>query len=250
MLPSPAAARAMPNAVLFNPRPRIDRVPLDDGNVCYVIDDALLEPERLVDWASAQRAAFRPVDFNAYPGNYLPLPPQLNDALQTFYLRHMRELFDARRLLHMHCRLAMVTLPPQALRPYQWFCHSDQVGIDPACSIQASVLYLFKDARLGGTGFYRAVRPAEETARFYNDATQLSVAAFAQRYGLRPGYMLASNDYFARTGGVEARFNRLIFYDGSILHSGDILAPERLGDDPRTGRLTLNGFFTSRRRAT
>ena len=39
----------------------------------------------------------------------------------------------------------------------------------------------------------------------------------------------------------------MIFYDGSILHSGDILAPEKLSADPRIGRLTLNGFFTSRR---
>jgi hypothetical protein len=55
------------------------------------------------------------------------------------------------------------------------------------------------------------------------------------------------NRYFRKVGGIDAKWNRLIFYDGDILHSGDIPAPERLSADPLTGRLTLNGFFTSRR---
>jgi Family of unknown function (DUF6445) len=32
-----------------------------------------------------------------------------------------------------------------------------------------------------------------------------------------------------------------------VLHSGDIAAPDKLTSDPLTGRLTLNGFFTSGR---
>ena len=36
-------------------------------------------------------------------------------------------------------------------------------------------------------------------------------------------------------------------YSGTVFHSGDISAPERLRDDPRTGRLTLNGFLICRR---
>jgi len=60
--------------VAFNPCPQIERVALANGHACYVMDDALLEPERLVEWTAAQSAAFRPVDFNAYPGTYLMLP--------------------------------------------------------------------------------------------------------------------------------------------------------------------------------
>jgi hypothetical protein len=33
----------------------------------------------------------------------------------------------------------------------------------------------------------------------------------------------------------------MIFYDGSVLHSGHIEAPEKLTVDPLQGRLTLNG---------
>jgi hypothetical protein len=236
-------------SVSFNTRPRIERVTFANGDVCHVIDDALLEPERLVAWAAAHNAAFRPIDFNAYPGNYLMPPGQLNEALQAFFNQHMRGRFDARRLVQMHCRLAMVTLPPSRLRPYQWLCHSDNFALERSQSIQASVLYLFKDVALGGTGFYQPTRSPSETRQLFADSATLSSEDFTQRHGIQPGYIHASNAYFARIGHVPARWNRLIFYDGSLLHSDDITAPDKLSPDPLKGRLTLNGFFTCRRHA-
>ena len=68
-----------------------------------------------------------------------------------------------------------------------------------------------------------------------------------RRYDMQPGYLYESNRYFERVAGVPAKWNRLIFYDGGVLHSGDIREPEKMSPDPRAGRLTLNGFFTSRR---
>jgi len=239
----------MQPVAIFNPRPRIERVALDNGAFVYVVDDALLEPERYVEWAAINAEAFRPVDFNAYPGTYVLLPDPVDEALRQYFTAHMRGLFDARRLEQMHCRLSMVTLPPHALRPYQWLCHSDRYDLDAARSIQASVLYLFKDASLGGTSFYAPAKSAEETRQLFRDSAELSGEAFAQRYGLQPGYMHASNAYFTQIGSVPARWNRLIFYDGSLLHSGSIDAPEKLSGDPRTGRLTFNGFFICRRNA-
>jgi len=235
----------------FNAQPRIERVELIPGQACLVIDDALREPERLVELAVAQRADFRGTHFNAYyPGVLLPTPGQISTALNEFFVAHVRHLFHARRVLQMHSRLAITTLTPQALRPYQWICHSDNVELKPEHSIQASVLYLFKDASLGGTGFYEPVLPWSETRVLYRDAGVLSAADFTARYGIEPGYQCTSNRYFRRVGGVEAKWNRLIFYDGGMLHSADIGAPERLDEDPRRGRLTLNGFFTCRRPLT
>jgi len=59
--------------------------------------------------------------------------------------------------------------------------------------------------------------------------------------------MHEANEYFGRIGSISAKWNRLIFYDGRVLHSGDITAPDLLSKDPVAGRLTLNGFFTCRR---
>lgn len=233
----------------FHPQPNIEHRVLANGQVCHVVDDALRHPESFVAWAMERRDAFRRVDFNAYPGTYLMMPAAIERGLEEFFVTHMRKFFDARRLLKMHCRLSMVTLPPAALRPYQWLCHSDRQGLDAGQSIQASVLYLFDDASLGGTSFYVPVRSREETATLFDDSTALANEAFTARYGIEPGYIGASNAYFTRVGGVEARFNRLIFYDGAMLHSGDIPDPARLSTDPTQGRLTFNGFFVSRRHA-
>ena len=234
---------------LFHSDPVIEQVRLDDGASCYVVDHALVEPERVRAWAIAQRSAFRPVDFSAYPGKYLMLPQELHAALQSFYARLVRPRFDARRLMTFHGRLAMVTTPPAALRPPQWLCHADHFLVPPEQSIQASVLYLFDDAALGGTSFYRPLRPPAEMKQLFDDSIRMSAEGFTQRYGLRAGYIHGDNDYFACTGSIPARWNRLIFYDGSMLHSSDIPSPERLSDDPARGRLTFNGFFTARRHA-
>jgi hypothetical protein len=234
---------------MFNDHPRIEHVRFPNGGACLVVDDALREPDRLVDFASSSRADFRSVDFNAYPGIFLLAPAALEQAQCDFFNRHLRRFFDARRVLSSHCRLSMVTLSSDALKPRQWLCHRDGVGAEATQSIQASVLYLFADATLGGTSFYEPARPPEEIARLFHDASTLPEAQFVQKYSIARGYMNASNIYFNKVGSIAAQWNRLIFYDGSQLHSGDIPAPERLSDDPRTGRLTLNGFFTSRRRA-
>ena len=241
--------QAMPSSAVFRDDPRIERVVLANGGHVHVVDDALREPDRFVDWACARRAEFQPVDFNAYPGTYRMMPAAIETALETFFNRHMRGCFDARRLKKMHCRLSMVTLPPEALRPFQWLCHTDRAGLGPMESIQASVLYLFRDPALGGTSFYAPRRPREEIAQLFADSASLSNEAFTQRHGIAPGYMRASNAYFEHVGRVPARWNRLIFYDGSLLHSGDIPSADRLSDDPSSGRLTFNGFFVSRRHA-
>jgi hypothetical protein len=62
-----------------------------------------------------------------------------------------------------------------------------------------------------------------------------------------PHYLAESNSWFERVASVPARWNRCIFFDGFGFHSGDIPMPEKLSADPLTGRLTVNGFFTSRR---
>jgi uncharacterized protein DUF6445 len=232
---------------MFNPHATLQVVNLDDKHVCLVVDDALLEPERLVQFAAARREAFRPVDFSVYPGVYLMPPADVVNGLNELFRQQVRRLFDARRCVAWHIRFSLVTLPPQDLQPCQWLCHVDDLGLDPRLSMQACVLYLFKDEGLGGTSFYAPIRSEPEMAALYQDANTLSGAAFTQRYGIRAGYMHESNDYFTRIGRISAKWNRLIFYDGTVPHSGDIFAPDRLSEDPVVGRLTLNGFFTCRR---
>jgi hypothetical protein len=232
---------------VFNPEMRVDPIRLDGGKLCYVADDALLDPRAVVQFAVENRERFVAGGRDSYPGINLALPEPMVTAILGFFNATMRRYFDARRLVHGMARCSMVTLAVDELRPSQMLCHWDNPVGGERNSITAAVLYLFRDERLGGTSFYEALRPPAETLPLFIDSRRMSSAEFEQAYGLPQAYMVDSNSYFTRIGTVAAKWNRLVFYDGSILHSGDIRAPEQLTRDPSTGRLTLNLFFSCRR---
>jgi hypothetical protein len=231
---------------MFNPSPRASVVSLGGDASCLVFDEVLLEPQRLVALAVAQREHFRFSGNNAFPGPELRMPDTFSAALEAFFAIHARRQLGGRRTLRAYSRLSLVTLQPEQLAPTQWVCHRDRMELETGRCVAACVLYLFQDPALGGTGFYRPRRSAPETARLVHDSGALEPAAFAAKYGITATYPTTSNAWFEKIASVPARFNRAIFYDGMQFHSGDILAPERLSEDPRQGRLTINGFFTCR----
>lgn len=229
----------------FNPTPRVDVLTLTPGEFCIVIDDALANPEGLVNWAVTQR--FRPPEGFPYPGVILDAPPSVTALIRDYFAQHVRGPLGGRRTLSTTVRLSLVTLAPQQLRPMQWQCHRDRLGrASPEVRLAAMVAYLFRDRELGGTSFYRPRLSDEETERMVDDSGRMSAAEFSARYGLEGGYLGGSNRYFERVAQVPAAWNRMLFYNGDLFHSGDITAPARLSGDPRSGRLTLNGFFTCR----
>lgn len=228
----------------FNPAPRISAVPIAPGESCIVVDEALAHPRGLVDWAAMQR--FRAPEGFPYPGVIVDAPPAIAAMVGDYFAQHARGRLGGRRTLSTAVRLSLVTLPVEQLRPVQWQCHRDRLG--PATHevrLAAMVAYLFHDPTLGGTSFYRSLQSEEETERMIQDAGAMSAAGFGARYGLEPGYLSGSNRYFERLAQVPAAWNRMLFYNGDLFHSADI-APARLGADARSGRLTLNGFFTCR----
>lgn len=234
---------------MFNPHPIISSVPLDNGQICWVVDDVLLKPESLRRYAIEQRNTFAMAPFNAYPGLEFPMPPNISNRLRDFFNQHIRNLFNARRTLQMNARMAMVTLPPEQLQARQTICHRDSAWVDPKNLIAASVLYLFHDSDLGGTDFYAPKRPMPEIERLVHDASTLNNSQFAGKYPIPVNYFQGAPDYFERIGRIPAKFNRIIFYDGRIFHSANIHSPKAINPDPANGRLTLNGFFTCSRKA-
>jgi len=227
---------------LFNPTPAISTVPLAGGREVVVIDDMLLDPDRLVAWAREQ--AFQPPDGFPYPGVVTAAPQPLADRFAEHFAQHARTRLHARRTLARDVRLSMVTTPPAQLDPRQWQCHRDRVSTDPATRYVASVLYLFRDPALGGTSFYVPRQSPGATDRIQYDSQTLSAEAFGARYGLKAGYMDGSNAYFDCVARVPAAWNRMILYDAGFFHSGDIGRPGLLTTDPARGRLTLNCFFS------
>lgn len=232
---------------MFNPHPRVQVVPITPRHACYVIDDALLEPERWVEYALAHRSEFLDKPGNAFPGPELSLEPAGVACFADFFARHARRPLGGRRTLRSLARLSLTTRSPDELRPWQWFCHVDRKGVPPGHMAAACVLYLFEDERLGGTSFYMPKRPAAQIAALMEASASMPPAQFSAQFGIAPGYMTASNAWFEQVCSIPPRWNRMIFYTGTVLHSGDIRHPELLTDDPRRGRLAINGFFTCSR---
>jgi hypothetical protein len=249
MLGAGAAAAPWLDAAghFFNPKPTVNVLPLGAGQHCVVIDDALAHPQGLLAWACTQH--YTPPSY-PYPGLVCEVPRTLADGVADHFAQHVRKHLGARRTLDLSVRLSMVTTPPADLKPVQWLCHRDRYEVErPEILYAASVLYLFRDPSLGGTRFYAPRQSMAKTESLVADSQRLSVQDFSSRYGLQPGYMAASNDYFDIVTQVPAAWNRLIFYDGSLFHSAAVGDAGRMSPDPAAGRLTLNSFITCRRAA-
>ncbi|MDE2251289.1 MAG: hypothetical protein KGL25_07775 [Gammaproteobacteria bacterium] len=235
-------------APVFNPTPLIRVVPVGPGRVCVVIDNALGDPSGLVEWAAGQN--FSPPRGYPYPGVVLDAPEELARHVGECFARHARSRLGARRTVAQSIRFSLVTTPPEMLAPIQWQCHRDRLAADPKRVLYAaSVLYLFRDPALGGTTFYLPKLPAEKIDRMIEDSDQLAAGEFSARYGLSAGYMRGSNAYFDKVARIGAAWNRMICYDGEQFHSADVGAAA-LDASPRSGRLTLNGFYTCSRAQT
>ncbi|MDR7332320.1 DUF6445 family protein [Roseateles asaccharophilus] len=232
---------------LFNPQPRVQVLEPAPGLRVVVLDDVLLQPERVVAWAQAHR--FEAAEGNLYPGDVLGLPDEFDDRLRDLFWQHARGPLALRRCQAAYVRLAMATTPAARLQPLQWLCHRDRIDEDVGAMFAASVLYLFHDAALGGTRFFAPRRPGPELAQLFRDAQTLQPADFTARHGISPGYPAADMAYFDCVASVPAAWNRMIIYDGGGYHAAAIDHPELLSNDPATGRLTLNGFFPCRRQA-
>lgn len=232
---------------MFNPRVRVETLDIAPGHRACVIDEALSEPQRWIDLAVQHRQDFAHSPHNAFPGPELRMPDEISARLGEYFSQHVRARLGARRVERCYSRLSLATLQPRQLEPRQWIAHRDRLEPEPGKLTAACVLYLFHDEALGGTAFFVPKRPLHETRVLVHESGQLAPDAFTAKYGIAQGYMTAGNDWFEKTASVAPRFNRLVFYDGgTVFHTSDIRAPEILTDDPRTGRLTLNGFFVCR----
>lgn len=176
------------------------------------------------------------------------MPSVIVERFKQLYEASIAPHLAGDRVLHSHARLALVTKRADQLTPPQWICHRDRLFVPSDQCVAACVTYLFRDPQMGGTCFFQPKTDAQTTNQLVHDSGALLAADFAARYGIDPGYMRQSNAWFSHLSTIPPRFNRMIFYDGGIFHSSDIPNDSLLSADPSRGRLTLNAFFTCRRR--
>ena len=204
-----------------------------------VIDNLLADPENLVELAAGKLFGD---DNTHYPGSRAKAPL----SYQQFVLDQFRGLFGevfglpAAQLRFTSCHFSLSTLPPEMLYHLQCIPHIDSLRGNQL----AFVHYLFK-RDLGGTAFYRhrhtgfeVITPEREAAYFQRVAEEKTGPDKPPR-----GYIDASTALYERIHAEAGVFNRMLVYRRNSLHSGSIAAPLAIDANPRTGRLTLNGFI-------
>ncbi len=250
--PKPAEVRSAATAhpgFQLNPNPDIQTLRLKNGQEVFIIDDFVQDPQALVHLAQSVSNQFRIPAGHPYPGPQLDLPAEMAAQLDAYFHRHLRARLQAGPSQGMYGRFSRVTQDSSTLDARQRTCHRDDSGIEPGQMMCALVHYLFGDEQLGGTVLFRSLMSEQETQNLLSDAKTMDGSEFGRKYGIPAGYMTQNNRYFEVIGRVPAKWNRAVFYDGSIFHSGDIQASPA-AYQAGLGRLTVNAFFKSAKLAT
>jgi hypothetical protein len=204
-----------------------------------IIDNLAAEADGLVDLAASK--VFGDVA-SYYPGIRVKAPL----SYQQFVLAQLRELFgetfglQSKTLRFTACYFSLVTTPPEKLSHLQCIPHIDSVlGTE-----LAFVHYLFKRDH-GGTAFYR-----HRSTGFEVITQERKLAYFetveAERVGPdKPtvGYINGSTPLYEQLRSEAGVFNRMLVYRRNSLHSGSIASQAAIDPNPRTGRLSINGFM-------
>lgn len=206
-----------------------------------VIDNVLADAEKLVDLAASKY--FGDVT-SYYPGIRAKAPL----TYQQFVLDHMRGLFgeffglQPKSLRITACHFSVVTTAPQNLTHLQRIPHTDS----QLSSELAFIHYLFK-ANLGGTAFYRHRKTGFEVVDQNRKPGYLACVEQENQGADSPAakYINGDTALYEQIGCQQGLFNRMLVYRRNSLHSGNLPDGFVPDPDPRTGRLSMNGFIAA-----
>ena len=138
----------------------------------------------------------------------------------------------------LEASFSMVTLKPTELILPQRAPHFDTTD-----QTDLALLHYLRAPPSTGTAFFRQRTTGIERV------TELNVSVYAPvaevqipQMPANSGYFRGSDEFFEQIGAVEAVPDRMVIFQGSLLHSGIIPTDMPLTSDPRQGRLTANIF--------
>lgn len=224
----------------FHPDLRLQKLRIGREQAPLVVIDSLVaDADELVDIAA--KKMFSDV-VTYYPGVRSKVPL----TYQQFVIEQLRDVFadyfglSGRTVRFTACHFSLVTTPPMKLAHLQSIPHIDST----AASELAFVHYLFK-SDFGGTSFYRHRATGFE---YIDDVRAPEYWRVVEEEKTGPhspeaGYISGDTPLYERIGLQDGVFNRMLIYRRNSLHSG-ALGPDFVPDlNPRTGRLSINGFL-------
>lgn len=210
-----------------------------------IIDAATGQGDALVEYA-ATRSRFEAASVigSAYPGLLGPAPTAYLDALVRLVIPLISRYFgeEAAAPARAWGNFGLVATAPDLLTPEQRTPH-----VDAADDMQFAAVHYLCRGNPDGTGFFRHRSTRYETLSASRLADyRARLEAELAREPPRMGYVTGGGPLFERIGACEARFDRLVLYRASLLHSGLITKVPTEAADPRRGRLTGNLFLQCR----
>ena len=146
--------------------------------------------------------------------------------------------FDIDRFDLLEASFSMVTTPPSKLTTPQRAPHFDTTD-----QKHLAILHYLHVPPGSGTAFYRQRSTGiERVTESRLDLFVRTAKRDAAKLPADSGYINGSDDFFEQIAAIEAIPDRLIIYQGSLLHSGIIPEGMTFSADPREGRLTANLF--------
>lgn len=227
----------------INPHATIERITLGDHTL-LCIDNFLQNPQAMVDFASRYRFEPYPglAEKKGYPGIRLKAPEDYSYNITTHLEPILKQELNIPAQLDIRksvCVFSLIALAPEVLSPLQRTPHFDASTPNHI----AVLLYLCGEEH-GGTAFYRHNATGLQQITAENREHYLDVY-YDEINKLRPRqeYFGESSEFFTKIGMISARFNRLVAYRGSLLHSPYINPALSIDTNPRSGRLTVNTFY-------
>ena len=223
-------------------RPELRRVGNSQSPV-VVIDEFSGAVDEICRAAQAL-GPFPRLEGNYYPGVRRIVTPS-DGAANDYVEQSCRDAapfiagaFDIESFDLIEASFSIVTLQPGELEPVQRAPHFDSTDQN-----YYALLHYLRVPLNSGTAFYRQRSTGIERVTEANVATFVRTAeADAARLTPDSGYIRGSDEYFEEIEAVEAVPDRLVIYQGSLLHSGIIPEGTSFSADPREGRLTANIF--------
>lgn len=177
-----------------------------------------------------------------YPGVRMAVPREYSIALVRNLGSFIERFFglEIRKIKKAASRFSIVTTRPEQLSLMQKIPHFDA----PTQNSLAVIHYLC-DSPDSGTAMYRHNRTGFEFIdRSRSAIYKQSIASRFQEPDSHPeSYIYESTEDFTQIAAFQAKFNRLIMYRGSSLHSGIITPSYEFDPSPSSGRLTVASFI-------
>ncbi len=227
----------------LNPALTIKAVQIANTNLyAYIIDDFLLSADSVIHFAK-NIAYFNPMhsDNSYYPGVRDNMPEPYIRLLQEFFQRQIMPKVvehDQHTAIVHKSLVSLTACPPSQLLSEQKMPH-----VDSCKSNEYAFVHYLSGAELGGTSIYRYI-PKDKIELNEQDEVILDdmLIAVTDKSDEHNSYITQSTSLFEQVLSIEAKVNRLVIYQGNLLHGANLTSKESYSGDTENGRFSITSF--------